>query len=660
MADYTVGTGVSEVDGDVSPWDVVGPGDRLVVTSGTRGPLTFKNLDGASGNRITIINNGGQVQVDADGETEGIHLENCTYIHFDGTGSAEHTYGFDITNFQTHGWRATDLTEYCEVHHVEVHDSTSNNAGAGMRYVSEVGSQTVHNVYIHHCYVHDVGLTGYYLGDVAPDDSFENIEVAFCIADTVGEEGIQLKNATGVEVHHNIITTTGQSPTAASGHGILGQYVDGDWHHNIVRDTLDEGFYLANHSADTTIHHNEVVRAGDSGIRQLTSAKTYIHHNTCVDNGDHGIRVTSSATSTEIYDNLIAKSVDDHIDSSANEYNNVELDTIAEAYFTDAGNDDYHIEADSPAIGAGHDGSDCGRWPYPLYVTPTAVDGVGATARGAAVLGSISVSPTAVSGIAGIAAPSVALGSLTITPTAVGAIGGVAGPTIILGSVSVTPTAAAGVVGVATGTIVMSSLTLTPGAVAGIGASSGPGVVLGALTITPTAVGAPGQIGYPTVLVSPNIYYVHPDAAYAVGSIAQPSVVLGSLTLTPGAVAGIVASSGPGVVLGALTLTPTAASAIGAIVRRAVVLGSISLTPAAVAAVGASSGPGVLISPIYVSPAAVGAVGAVVAPTVLEYTLVRPAAAAAVGRVAGPEVTLAAVYAYVLYIMQEEAETVYI
>jgi len=88
--DYIVPRTMSKVVS--STFRGIGPGDRLLISAGNRGPLTIQSLRGQPGNPIVIINSGGRVNIDAT--WTGVSLSNCKHIKLTGSGVEGITYGF--------------------------------------------------------------------------------------------------------------------------------------------------------------------------------------------------------------------------------------------------------------------------------------------------------------------------------------------------------------------------------------------------------------------------------------------------------------------------------------------------------------------------------------------------------------------------------------
>lgn len=377
MADHIVGTGVTLVtntfDGGVAP------GDRLVMTPGSRGAITFRDLAGAEGNPITIINGAaGQVVIQTGGWL-GIEMNNCLHINLSGTGSAD-TYGFDISEATNAAIFAYKKSRYIEIDHCYIHDI----GGAGLRIYTKIEDSSddplwvCYDCSVHDCHISDVGTEAMYLGNdpdnTRPGDGLEVYDNYIYDCDW---EGIQVKQWLSADIHENYAERTGINTSLVPlqpgwAYGLI-HGSSGSIHHNIAIN-CNRGIELGQQiSGAATVHHNLVVRSGyhstdisGVGIRWYTGS-AQVYHNTVVDSREHGVRVSSGVTSGALYNNFIVKWGTACIaapDLGSNVHHNVCTADIEDAKFTDPDNNDYTLQVDSPAIGQADDGSDCGCYQY--------------------------------------------------------------------------------------------------------------------------------------------------------------------------------------------------------------------------------------------------------------------------------------------------------
>jgi hypothetical protein len=362
---YVIPDTVGTVDGHGN-YSHIQPGDRLLIPSSRTAPVTFKNLKGEEGNRIVIMNYGGKVRIDAGGNWAGVQLQNCKHVRLTGTGDPSIEYGFEIFNVTNCGvtTNVVEGSQYLEIDHVEVHDSD----GAGVR-SGQAGDQTRETwrgvgFYLHHNYVHDVDVEGFYVGSshwwMGVDPEIEGVEVAYNRVERCGWDGIQVGSAVkDVKVHHNYIKDVGLAPELGDGNGrsglVINQGTTGDWYNNMVINAGKRGIMVQG-IGGYRIFNNVIVDAGsdetdDAAIRWFGGHGRFFN-NTIVNSRGDGIKVSSGRTGA-IYDNIVVgSSGQDITNSEANAYNNI-VGEVGAVGFVDPGNDDFHLLSESPAVDAG-------------------------------------------------------------------------------------------------------------------------------------------------------------------------------------------------------------------------------------------------------------------------------------------------------------------
>ena len=80
------------IDGLISPYNNMKPGDTLKLEAGQRDYLLIMNLEGAHGNPVVITNTGGAVVIDTD-HYYGISVRNSRYFRITGQGRSEERRG---------------------------------------------------------------------------------------------------------------------------------------------------------------------------------------------------------------------------------------------------------------------------------------------------------------------------------------------------------------------------------------------------------------------------------------------------------------------------------------------------------------------------------------------------------------------------------------
>jgi hypothetical protein len=371
-AEYVIPKSVDVIDGKGN-YKHVKPGSRLLIPAGTRGPLRILNLRGAPGAPIVIANKGGQVKI-RTGEWLALDIYNCQHVRLTGTGTPGIEYGFDISGFTNSGVYAREGTEYIEIDHLEIHHSGDKGAGIRMNsFVATLGKNWVLNdAYIHHNYLHDIGLEAMYIGKASWQGGtpIHGLEIAYNRAERIGWDAYQVRYATkGCHVHHNYAKDVGQNTggTTQGGAGlIIGENTGGWWHDNVVINA-DRGIQLLEHQGDVEVSYNLLIHCGytrgEGGIIWFTKNEASIHHNTIVDSNDYGIHV-SKATRGEVRDNIVAQTRGTDIRSlQVPTRYNLTAGTVADVRFVAPEREDYRLRGNSPGRRAASDGGDVGAFP---------------------------------------------------------------------------------------------------------------------------------------------------------------------------------------------------------------------------------------------------------------------------------------------------------
>ena len=372
-AEYVIPKTVKVIDGKGN-YKHVKPGSRLLIQAGTRGPLHIRNLRGGPGAPIVITNTGGQVKIRTN-DWLALGIENSQYIRLTGTGTPGIEYGFDISGFTNSGIFARDGTEYFELDHLEIHHSSGSN-GTGIRAHSTVDTVkkgwVQHGTYIHHNYLHDLGLEAMYIGKGTWQGGtpLHGVEIAYNRAERCRWDGYQVRQATKrCHVHHNYAKDIGQyvGGTMQGGAGlIIGENTGGWWHDNVVINA-DRGIQLLQHLGDVEVSYNLLIHCGytrgEGGIIWFTKNRARIHHNTIVESNDYGIHV-SKATQGEIRDNIIAQTRGADLRSGqVPARNNLTAERVRGVRFLAPEDRDYRLRGNSPARGVASDGGDVGAFP---------------------------------------------------------------------------------------------------------------------------------------------------------------------------------------------------------------------------------------------------------------------------------------------------------
>ncbi len=402
--DHTVPLGVTSVDGDELGLE---PGDRVCVTAGEREFLRFQHLTGTAEAPIVILNCGGLVRIHNTVHAYALVFEDDSrFFHLTGTGDPALTYGFEISAPDREPYGAVGLwlngrsTNY-EVDHVEVHDTgfagVMSKTDPFCDGSADQGTFTQRDVWFHDLYVHDTHGEGFYIGstqssghtitcdgmeEVHQPHFLEGIALTDTRVERTGWDGAQIGMArSGCTVMRNVIVDVGNEGVLYQQQGLqIGTFSACEIGANVLVDGPTNGIFVLQ-AGDTWVHDNVVVDFVGTGIyansNDHTAGVRYrFHFNTIVNSGDAALRVFGPTLGPSEARSNLAVGPNDGIsaggDVSWTAEGNVELASAALARFV--ADDDFHIEADSPARGAGvavtglaydHEG-------YPRALTPAA------------------------------------------------------------------------------------------------------------------------------------------------------------------------------------------------------------------------------------------------------------------------------------------------
>lgn len=371
----------------------VSPGSVLCFKPGKYTYIRIINIHGTKENPITLINCGGKVEVDLNGQNNhGFILEGSTHVKLTGTGDVNTEYGFEIyrspSDIAKTGLVVANKISDIEIDHFEIHD-----VELGMHLInvpdcdetSWRGNWVQRNTLVHDMWVHDVGNEGFYIGsskyntghtktcdgesmDILPPFT-KGIKVYDNIIEDSGWDGMQVSMAVeDCQIFNNIIRNFGLENKASQQAGIVvGGGSTGDVFNNFIDTGLGDGIDVFG-VGNIRIFNNIVLNCGEQGIfignRELLEPDyTYsIINNTIVSSGQDAIRYNNEfAVGVDILNNLIvgygSKSVNllKEGEGGVNLSSNVVLTTVGEAMFTDIGSGDYSITSSSPAVDAGED-----------------------------------------------------------------------------------------------------------------------------------------------------------------------------------------------------------------------------------------------------------------------------------------------------------------
>ena len=266
------------IDGQLNPYATLLPGDTILLTKGTRPFIIFKNINGTAKNPITIINQGGTVEINSD-HYFGISIRKSKCVKLSGAGDTTSLYGIRIFNRKGSGLSVGDFSSDFEIEYVEVGNSQHSGITAKTEPFCGFDRNTFiqENTVIHHCYVHDTGTEGMYIGSTfyqgqtvqcsgIPNNILppllKNVDIHHNRVENTGWDGIQVASAVNAKIHHNQIKHDSQQLADWQMTGItLGEGSTGEIYNNKVIDGEGMGIYTKG-LGDVLIYNNQVIRPG--------------------------------------------------------------------------------------------------------------------------------------------------------------------------------------------------------------------------------------------------------------------------------------------------------------------------------------------------------------------------------------------------------------
>ncbi|SEW50287.1 PKD domain-containing protein [Chitinophaga arvensicola] len=379
------------------------PGDTVCVKAGNYTYMQFYNFSGAAGKPVVFINCGGVVQVGSGG-SYGIVFNNAKYFKITGSGSSDQ-YGFKIDGGAAYlnaglgiGVGCTDYEgEKIEVTHTDVGILAKINPTCDP--TTQYPNFSIRNVSFHDLYIHNTRGEGMYIGNTAsagevitgcPAGNINvippriyNLKIYNVITDGTGWDGIQVASAPqNVEIYNNRVSNFGvQNLNSQQAGIILGGASNGSVHHNVIIKGTGNGIEVFGQGL-CKVYNNVVVNTGQDGTAEGQDAifaddrptpaeyvplYVYMVNNTVVGSGRDGIRLLSTygtlAKGNIIANNFVVASgprgsasgisVMPGVDWS--NQTNISATTVAAALFKDPANNDYHLQATSPAVDKGTD-----------------------------------------------------------------------------------------------------------------------------------------------------------------------------------------------------------------------------------------------------------------------------------------------------------------
>ncbi|MBD2756228.1 right-handed parallel beta-helix repeat-containing protein [Spirosoma validum] len=368
----------------------VNPGEKICIQAGTYNRIAIANITGTAANPVTVVNIDGLVTFDGTSNPTGLALNNCKYFKLTGSGDPQYPYGIKVqqTGAGVSGITIASLSDYVEVERVEI--AGADFAGIMIKTDPTCDPATwrqnftMHNVKVHHNYIHDVKGEGLYIGNtfysqgitrtcdgqsvtLYPHD-IVGLQVYQNRTERTGAEGIQYACSSDAEVHHNTVIDTGLSPFALyQSNGIqIGGGAGGRLYNNIIRNSKADGIVVIGHLGNNKIFNNLITDSDEYGIfcddrtGSIPNTPVIIANNTIIRTRLDGIALFNEINYTTVVNNVImfpgsgfyiyaneGVPYADQNNFKSTDYNN--------NTFANIGAGDYHPRAGSPLVDAGRD-----------------------------------------------------------------------------------------------------------------------------------------------------------------------------------------------------------------------------------------------------------------------------------------------------------------
>lgn len=265
------------------------PGDTLCIEAGRRPFLRFENITGSPEKPVIIINCGGKVTLGGPAVNNGILFLRSRYFRLTGSGHPDHSYGFHIveTKEGSQGVAITLFSSDAEVDHLEIEKAGFAGIMAKTDPLcdgsADRGNFTMHNVHLHHNYIHDVKGEGIYLGN-----SFYTGTKVYCDTFHLPHE------VKGVRVHHNRLENTGwdaiQVGSATEDSEIFNNYIRnfGTGQKHAQNNGIQAGLGTTGRIYNNTIHTG----SGSAIVIQGTG-DNYVYNNLIIAPGQEAFNINT-------------------------------------------------------------------------------------------------------------------------------------------------------------------------------------------------------------------------------------------------------------------------------------------------------------------------------------------------------------------------------
>ncbi len=377
-------------------WDAlaknVKPGDKICFKSGVRTGIEFYNIKGTPENPVIITNMcDGQVTIDAPVSWgNSLSFVNCQYYVVDGTANPAVEYGIEVRGGQA-GVNNQQLSTNFEIHHVNV-----NNTGcSGMLAKTDPtcdpktqrGNFTLRDAIFHHNKISSTGCEGFYIGNshydggktlvcngvntTVQEHDIIGVQVAYCILQDIGNDGIQVGSSKQAVIHHNQVRNVGIKNNLAHQNLIqCGGGTHGAIVYNNICDT-GKGYGLYDSGGGGTYYNNIVINSLLGAVNLQDVAPDFaptgfrIFNNTFINCNDYGVLMYSENPDASLYYNNIVVGQNQANYKYVNfnnptknkwlESNNIRTQDITTVKFVDAANKDFHLQQTAAGVDGGKD-----------------------------------------------------------------------------------------------------------------------------------------------------------------------------------------------------------------------------------------------------------------------------------------------------------------
>lgn len=375
------------------------PGDTVCIEAGSKDFLLIQNCHGNASQPIVFINKSGTVLIDTD-HFYGIKIAGSSHLKLLGNG-AQQTYGIRILRVGNGaGVSIDELSTNIEIGWLEI----ANTAIGGIyaktdpdcSFVATRDKFTMYDLRIHNCYLHDIADEGFYIGSskytgqYLPDCDttvfphfIHGVHIHDNIIERTGWDGIQVASSpVDCKIYNNIIIedSYAEVPNQMSGIIVGGGSVC-DCYNNTIIDGKGDGIDVFGHQT-MKIYNNLIIRPGrnyQAGNPNLTrhgifvgnspageAATMHVLHNTIISPKTTGIRFLNGNTSNNLILNNIVSNPGAYNLVGERAYfdpspaislfsirNNLFTEDLQAIKFMNPLNDDFDVQASSPAVNSG-------------------------------------------------------------------------------------------------------------------------------------------------------------------------------------------------------------------------------------------------------------------------------------------------------------------